>query len=87
MSKTLTFSQKVLMNTANIRLMGALMSGRKTMMELRKDGITTVDNMLYFLDIIKRTPEGDYELTDGGMEVAQSMDAFLKAVDKMLPGG
>lgn len=87
MSKSLTFAQKVLMNTPNIRLMGALMDGRKTMMELRREGITTVDNMLYFLDIIKKTPDGDYELTEGGMEVAKCMNDFLNAVDKMLPGG
>lgn len=87
MTKSLTFAQKIIFTTANIKLLSVLLSGPKTFLELRTEGIASVDNTLYFLDVIKKSKDGTFELTESGTKVASTLTAFLEAVNNILPGG
>lgn len=87
MTKALTFAQKIIFTAPNIRLLTVLLTGPKTFLELRAEGVASVDNTLYFLDVIKKTKEGTFELTESGTTVATTLNSFLKSVDDILPGG
>jgi hypothetical protein len=83
--KHLNFIKDVLFKKNTFATFLALLEGDAPGDVLRKRGATGVDQTLVYLGLIEYN-DGVYNLSSKGVELAKSIDGFIKAVNHSLPG-
>lgn len=87
--KELNFIRKILLMKGNYKTLIALLPGTTRTSALKARGVSGVDQMFIYLDIIRSHSDDKgqlYTLTEKGKILATSLKALLESVTTVLPG-